>query len=282
MQKKIGIVGAGRLGTALAMQFKQKGACLTGVSCKTFEETKHIAEALGVKPYEYNRDLAKNSDILFITVPDNAIINIVKELMTEDLPNDLCIIHCSGALSALELPVDERVHRASFHPLQSFASGDARFKDIYIAMDGDDYALAIARELCLMLGARPLNIPSKDRALYHATACITSNHLVAILSVAEGLFAKWTDSPEEARKAMWPLIQGSLENYKKYGPKGALTGPIARGDNKTIEKHLNVLPKEQQDFYKILSLATLDLAAKSGAISVEKIDQISKLLKLKE
>lgn len=280
--KKIGIVGAGRLGEALARRLILKEACLIGITCKHFERTEKIAQSLGVTPYRSNYELAQDSEILFVTTPDDVIFSVLEELKRGTLPENLCVVHCSGALSAFDLPSVEGIYRASFHPLQSFSGSEVSFRGLAVAMDGEEYALGVLKELGNLLEVVPLFVPPEDRKLYHSAACMASNYLITLLAVAEAFFLRWTASEKDARNAIYPLVKESIENFKKQGPADALTGPIARGDLQTIVRHLEALDGKPKELYRSLGLATLDLAARSGKITAEQIDQISKVLKREE
>ncbi|MDR2005999.1 MAG: DUF2520 domain-containing protein [Acidaminococcales bacterium] len=279
MNKTIGVIGAGRLGCALAARLKEKGCAVAGVTCASFDECRRAAKTAGVRPFADNGALAAVSDILFITVPDGMIVDTAADLLAKGVKDGALMLHCSGALSAFALPPDRRVLRGGFHPLQSFADKDAGFENIHIAVGGDPQALPLMLELCAVLGAKAMSVPDAARPLYHAAACMASNHLVALLAAAEDLFSRWADSPAEARAAFWPLVEGTLRNFRILGPEKALTGPIARGDSQTVGSHLQALPPEYTDFYKKLSRQTLCLARKSGNLTAEKIKELDAMLR---
>jgi predicted short-subunit dehydrogenase-like oxidoreductase (DUF2520 family) len=223
--------------------------------------------------------LAAASDVLFITVPDSLIVGVATDILAKGVKSGMVMLHASGALSAFALPPDPRVLRGGFHPLQSFADQSAGFENIYIAIDGDRQALPTMRELCAALGARAMRVPDADRPLYHAAACMASNHLVALLAAAEEIFSRWSDDPAGARAAFWPLVEGTLSNFKNLGPKQALTGPIARGDCQTVGWHLQALPPGHAELYKTLSRQTLGLAQQSGHLAADKVQELKEMLK---
>lgn len=274
MDKTIGVIGAGRLGLALAARLKEKGCSVAGITCASFEECRLAAKEAGVKPFADNAALAAESDVLFITVPDGMIAAVAADILVKGVRGGAVMLHCSGALSVFALPTDRRVLRGGFHPLQSFADKNASFEKIYIAVGGDPQALPIMLELCAVLGAKAISVPDTERPLYHAAACIVSNYLVSLLAAAEDIFSRWAQSPAEARAAFWPLVMGTLSNFQNLGPEKALTGPIVRGDGETVGRHLQALPPEYISLYKNLGLQTLRLAQKSGKLSKSKIKEI--------
>ncbi len=279
MAKRIGIVGAGRLGKALARSFKEQGYIVAGVSCDSAENSAVAAKELGVKAFADKSLLARQVEVLFLTVPDRLILSVAQELFAAGLPEGICLLHCSGALSEPLLPEASGVCCGSFHPLQSFASAQTDFAGVYVAVDGDEQAIATASELCAALDCKKMVVPAAERALYHAAACIASNHLVTLLSWSQGLMSRWTDTPQDALAALLPLIQGSLSNLGKFGAQKALTGPVVRGDAQTLARHLAVLPPELLEPYRMMSLYTLDLAVKGEALSEEAAQEIKGVLK---
>lgn len=277
--KKIGIIGAGRLGTALLKNFKNKGCNVVGISSLAKNECELLARKLQVDFFDSNDTLVDVADILFFTVPDNKVVDVVTSSL-KDYKKEKYFFHCSGAMSAIVIPKTDNVWRGTFHPLQSFANGTESIEGIYVALDGDKEAIEVAKSLCEILLANYLCIPSEDRALYHAAACIASNHLVTLLSLAQEIFARWTYTPKDAMKALSPLVEGSVRNWQKLGEK-ALTGPISRGDSKTIERHMSVLPKEMSAFYEVMNLYTLRLAEKNHSLSQEQVGNLRKSIQQK-
>ena len=146
------------------------------------------------------------------------------------------VAHCSGALGLEVLAPHERV--AALHPLVTLpdaAIGAAapRLAAATSPWPGDQ----AVTELVLALGGRTLEIPAEARAGYHAAACMASNHLVALLGQVQRVAAS-VGLPLEA---FLPLAQGALDDVGRLGPAAALTGPVARGDLTTIERHREVL-----------------------------------------
>lgn len=279
MQKKVGIIGGGRLGEALAKELIRKEVPLMGITCKHFERAKKVARSLGVSSYDSNMELAQESDVLFVTTPDGVIRSVFQEMAEATLGKNLIVIHCSGAFSAFDMPEVVGVQRGSFHPLQTFAGQEVSFQGLAVAMDGEGEAFEYLQYLGELLQVVPLWVPAEERSLYHGAACMISNYTVTLLGVAADLFGRWTSSPEMARQVMGPLVQASVENFQNQGALNALTGPIIRGDTETITKHLAVLAGDSKQIYQILGLAALDLAKRSGKITVHQADPIANLLK---
>src|SRR5213076_612491 len=133
------------------------------------------------------------------------------------------------------------VEVGSLHPLQSLPSADVgrrRLAGAWCAIDGSPRVEKIA----LTLGMRPFRVDAAHSVSYHATACVASNHLVALLGQVERLAAH-AGVPFEA---FLPLVRGTVDNVGVLGPAGALTGPVARGDEETVARHVDSLPEEER------------------------------------
>jgi predicted short-subunit dehydrogenase-like oxidoreductase (DUF2520 family) len=208
---RVGIVGAGRVGTALAQALRGAGVAVEGPLGR------------GQRPVR--------CDAIVLCVPD-AEIAAAAEVVTAAAP---LIGHTSGAtpLSAL---AQAGVPAFGLHPLQSFAHPGVRFEGAGAAVAGSTpEALAFATGLAERLGMRPFEIDDEGRAAYHAAASVASNFLVTLQAAAESIAAGAGLEREEARALLLPLVRQTVENVAELGPEAALTGPIARGDEATVE-----------------------------------------------
>ena len=208
---RVGIVGAGRVGTALAQALRGAGVAVEGPLGR------------GQRPVR--------CDAIVLCVPD-AEIAAAAEIATAAAP---LIGHTSGAtpLSAL---AHAGVPAFGLHPLQSFAHPGVRFEGAGAAVAGSTpEALAFATGLAERLGMRPFEIDDEGRAASHAAASVASNFLVTLQAAAESIAAGAGLEREEARELLMPLVRQTVENVAELGPEAALTGPIARGDEATVE-----------------------------------------------
>src|SRR6266849_1969263 len=114
------------------------------------------------------------------------------------------------------------------------------------------------------VGLRPFHIPSKAKQIYHASAVFASNYFVVVEAVAQRLLRHAGLSDAEAWQALRPLVEGTLENMSRQEPMAALTGPVARGDQATIRRHLEALTHDDAVLYRALGRAALELAQKRG------------------
>ena len=208
---RVGIVGPGRVGSALARALRDAGVEVEGPLGR------------GGRP--------SGCDAILLCVPD-AEIAAAAEVVTAAAP---LVGHTSGAtrLSAL---APAGVDAFGLHPLQTVAHPDVRFEDAGAAVAGSTpEALAFATGLAERLGMTPFEIDDAGRAAYHAAASVASNFLVTLEAAAETIAAGAGLDPEQARALLAPLVRQTVENITELGPEAALTGPVARGDDATVQ-----------------------------------------------
>jgi len=207
---RVGIVGPGRVGTALARALRDAGVDVDG------------PRGRGERP--------ARCDAIVLCVPD-AEIAAAAEVVTAAAP---LVGHTSGA-TPLPALAHAGVPAFGLHPLQSFAHPGVRFEGAGAAVAGSTpEALAFATELAERLGMTPFEIDDEGRAAYHAAASVASNFLVTLEAAAEAIAAGAGLDRGDARKLLAPLVRQTVENIAELGPEAALTGPIARGDDATV------------------------------------------------
>ena len=190
-------------------------------------------------------------ELVLLCVPDRAIAEVAAETSVGPW-----VAHVSGAtpLDAL----DPHVRRFSLHPLQSFSKerGPEQLDGVWGAVSADDgRGRAVGRWLAETLGLRPFDLDDDRRAAYHAGAAMASNYLVTLRAAAQSLLDAAGAPPE----ALDPLIRGVMDTGFE------LTGPIARGDWETVERHLAVIRAERpelEELYLVLAEATAPLAGR--------------------
>lgn len=188
-----------------------------------------------------------DADVVLLCVPDTAIPAVVQGL---SLDASQWIAHTSGAtpLSAL----DPYARRFGLHPLQSFskARGPEQLDGAAAAITAEtDEGSEVGFELARLLELDPFELAEEDRALYHAGAAIASNYLVTLHRAAAEIF----DAVGAPTAGLRPLMQGVIDNGFE------LTGPIARGDWDTVDRHLDALRERKpklEPLYRVLAEAT--------------------------
>jgi len=208
---RLGIVGPGRLGTALAAAFRAAGVDVDGPA---------------------GRSERPAADVVLLCVPDAAIPDAAAGLDAR------LVGHTSGAtpISAICGP-GPQFAAFGFHPLQTVTGPGTEFAGCGCAIAGTTpEALATARALAEALGMEPFEIADEARAAYHAAASIASNFLVTLEAAAEAVAGGAGIEPEQARRLLAPLVRTTVANWERLGPAGALTGPVARGDEVTVAR----------------------------------------------
>src|SRR4051794_20766756 len=246
-QGNLVIVGRGRVGGSLA-----KAAEIAGLAVRVAGRDEPVNGAAAV----------------LLCVPDDAIVDVCTRLAGSGAS---LVGHVSGA-STLEALAAARAHGAStfsLHPLQTFADGETAIGGTPAAIAGsDESGLAYARSLAEALGMRPFEVPEESRAAYHAAAAMASNLLVALEESAAELVERL--GIEDARELLAPLVLRTAANWAERGP-AALTGPIARGDQATVERHRNALAETAPELLPIYEA----LATRAEAVARASRDQVS-------
>lgn len=290
------VVGAGRLGSSLALALRAAGADLVGFTARTAAGRLRAEAWLGGEAAAHIHELVSSSPQLFIVaVPDDALPMVADELGRDLLhastPSVPVVAHTSGATSVAVLSRCEQAGAATlaFHPLQTFtdpSSGSARFAGAAIAItpsvvDGTSPATALGFALANGLGARPFLLSDGKRGLYHAAATLACNYLVTLEHHAEQLFIGAGLPREEALSLFLPMVEATLDNIGAHGTVDALTGPLSRGDASTVAAQLRALEVDAPHLvplYKILGLATLDLIRARSEVSPSTIAELAGLL----
>ncbi len=234
---------------SLAYYFRGKGIDVSGFSSRREIKDSGIRQLC-------REDLIKSSGIIFITVTDSAIEAVWNEIKEYDL-TDKIICHCSGSLSSDIFFGANRESVCSVHPMLAFDSGHTSSENIsraFFTLEGGGYAVRTISELLNFTGNRFKTINKRDKAKYHAAACFASNFVVAVCDKAEELLSECGFDRHSAHEALVPLMRGNMENIISHGTAAALTGPAARGDMITIEKHMEALGKDRELYRALTSV----------------------------
>ncbi len=284
------IIGCGRLGISLAVFLSRQGYVPQAFASKRIESAQKALDLLGAgKVYVDSVDAAKASNLIFITTPDTIIEPVCESIAKQGGFNeDSLVFHLSGALSSgiLISAKNSGASTGSIHPLQAFApyeeGQDSPFKGINISIEGDAKAVEVGKEIVNALKANSFTIPTEAKTVYHASAVVASNYLVTLEHFALALLKEANLTEENAYEILEPLILGTLNNIKARGSVNALTGPIARGDDEIVSRHLGDIDKKLpqfSDLYRLLGKYTLDITAKRGEISEDAMQKLDALFK---
>jgi predicted short-subunit dehydrogenase-like oxidoreductase (DUF2520 family) len=270
-KKRFCIIGCGRVGIHLAVFLLQQGygpAAFASRTRESAQKAKDFVQSSAV--FNDPVDAARDCDLIFITTPDTCIAQVCDQVARAGgFDPHSVVFHLSGALSSDILSSARKKGAAtgSLHPLQAFAPYEpgaiSPFEGINMSVEGTPRAQALGRDIVMALQARPFTIPTDAKTLYHAAAVVASNYLVTLEHIALTLLGRAGLAPEQAFDILEPLIQGTLRNIASQGSINALTGPVVRGDEAIIARHLKDIDKKMprySDLYRLLGRHTLEIA----------------------
>lgn len=271
--RRIGIVGTGRVATALALALRSESAeplMMWGRNPAMLDAARRRID--GIAPTTDLSVLLSQCDLIAIAVADDAIAPMVAAMA--DLPfgdQPPFVFHVSGRSGAtiLELLRTKGMRTAAIHPAMTF-TGDpqaevARMKGAHFAVTGsDEAATKEALRLVGLLSGVAVPIAEAHRPLYHAALCHAANHLVTLIDGACGaLTAAGVTAP---LPLLVPLVRAALDNSLARG-FDALSGPLLRGDSQTIADHLTAIACDVPALapaYRAMAAATLDRLERAG------------------
>ncbi len=281
---RLGFIGAGRVGTALAIASSRAGWPVTAAASRDERRRLRFQSVVpNAKAYAEPAALLDDVEIAFLTVPDDAIPEVAARLR---LYSGQALVHTSGLLPAAVLApaMAAGTMIGSFHPLVAFADPERAALSLTgatIAIEGEEALLRVLAELAEALGAQPVRIPGDGKAAYHAGAVLAAGGFIGLLdSIAHA--ARGAGLDERGALAIYAgLIRQGLENAETLGIAGALTGPVVRGDVGTLRAHLGALARlapAALPMYVAAAHREIALAVDRGDLSEERSRQLSELL----
>jgi predicted short-subunit dehydrogenase-like oxidoreductase (DUF2520 family) len=286
------IIGAGRLGTALALALCERGYTVEAVVARRITHARRAARLIPSGPRaitDRQLDLLPPSDLLFITTPDDAVERSARSVAAHasTVDHERTALHTSGALSSTVLsPLREAgFHTGSMHPLVSVSdavAGASSLQKAFYCVEGDAAASRVARAVVRSLGGQSFSVHTRDKALYHAAAVMASGHATALFDLAIEMLTHCGLKPGRARAVLMPLLRSTIENLSTNDPAHALTGTFARADTATVHRHLAALRRlslpDALAAYVLLGRRSIQLAKLKGADRKE-LERIALALK---
>jgi len=272
------------VGTALAIRLSEKGYHVVAVASRHYESAKKLAGLVkGCRAYDNNQAVADNAEVVFITTPDMVIPVVTAQLKWH---RGQSVIHCSGAdsLEILEPARQTGANVGGFHPLQTFASVQIAIQNLpgsTFGLEAEEPLLTVLKEMAQALNGNWVILYAKDKVAYHAAAVMACNYLVTLVKLSTDLWQTFNVPSDQATRALIPLLKGTLNNIANIGIPNCLTGPIARGDTGTVQKHLNALEKiapELVSTYRELGHQTIPIALAKGKIDETGSKELEKIL----
>ena len=296
---RLGFIGTGTVGSALARALARAGYPVTALFNRTAEKAARLAASIeGACAFDSAQGVVDACDLVFLTVSDDSIEALCGSLSRPcgrgiepscgsiDSASKWAVVHCSGAAS-VDILRSARSQGAAvgvFHPLQTLARPEEAEDNLAGSAFGIEASApelaATLSEIANALGGTPLAIAG-EKAIYHASAVIASNYLVTLMDIAASLWSHLGLTREEGLRALLPLVRGTLTNLERIGLPTALTGPIARGDIGTLKKHLAALGDCDENLrllYRTVGTRTVDLAVRKGTLTPDVAAELKRTL----
>jgi predicted short-subunit dehydrogenase-like oxidoreductase (DUF2520 family) len=268
-KSKIAVIGAGRVSYSLVNALVKSGFNVSTIVSRSVTSAKTLAVRLKIKNFSSDLYLlTADPKIFFLSVPDNQISKLAKEIskLNLDFENSI-FIHLSGAenISVLNALKRKGAYTASFHIMQTFPDKKIfNLKNSYVAIEtknkkAESFLFTLAKRLNL----HPFKISSQNKIYYHLAGVYSSNFLVANQYYVKKLFDR-TNSGVDYKKVFHPISEMTLKNVKEKDVQNAVSGPVARGDIITVKKHLKILRNDNtlRSNYISQSLTLLELLKK--------------------
>jgi predicted short-subunit dehydrogenase-like oxidoreductase (DUF2520 family) len=233
--KYIALIGAGKVGSALAPLLLKHGYSINKIISASGLSASNLATEIGCA-HGTGYDIPGNTDLVIIAVPDDSINMVVSEL---EAGNDVIVVHTAGSYGT-EVFIKQSVAKFGvLYPLQSFTPGRIKsLENVPIFIEADSVStLAVIRDFATSLSSKVVDINAENRIHLHVAAVFVSNFVNFMLTAADELAGRAGID----FSLFEPLAQETLEKAFAIGPANAQTGPAARNDRSTIEKHMELL-----------------------------------------
>ena len=269
---RVGVVGAGRVGSVLAAALLRQGHEIVAVAGESDASTRRARMLLPGVPLRKPTTVARSCDVLLLTVPDDMLGNVVTQLAASgSLHEGQYVVHTSGShgLAVLGPAAAVGARPVAVHPAMTFTGTPIdleRLEHCVFGVTAGSAERPFAEALVADLGGEVMWVEERLRGLYHAGLAHGANHLVTLVSQAMELLG--TAGADDPAAILRPLLQAALDNALAEGD-AALTGPIVRGDVNTVRAHVAELATTAPDTlpsYLALARATLDRVVTDGRV----------------
>ena len=282
---RVGIIGAGSVGTALGVAISRAGWPVTAVASRDARRRERFAALVpGARAYAEAPAILDAVELIVVSVPDDAISAVAGSMR---LFAGQTMVHTSGLLGAgvLSASLGAGSHIGAFHPLVSFTADVERsvagLSGATVAVEGDDVTVGLLADLAEAIGGLPVRLPAGAQAAYHAAAVLASGGLIALLDAVVALGAVAGLDEPGAVAVYGRLMEQTLANARAVGVAAALTGPITRGDAGTVTAHLEALARfapEVADLYLAAARRELVIAEERGTLAPDDAERVRSAL----
>lgn len=271
----VGVVGAGRVGPALAASLRLAGHRPVAASGVSDASVRRAAALLPEVPVVPPSEVLARAELVLLTVPDDALPELVAGLAETGAvrPGQL-LVHTSGryGVSVLEPALRAGALPLALHPVMTFTGTSVdvpRLAGCSFGVTAPEELRLAAEALVIEMGGEPEWIAEESRPLYHAALAIGANHLTTLVAQSlELLRASGVEAPD---RMLGPLLGAALDNALRSGD-AALTGPVARGDAGTVAAHVAELRRHAPHAvagYLAMARTTADRALAHGLLKPE-------------
>jgi len=281
---RIGFIGAGRVAKGLAWAMAQGGQRVVAAASRSADSARQLAARIDAcQVCASAQDVVDGSDLVFLTVPDDAIAALAAGLKWR---KGVAVVHCSGAteVAALASAASAGSQIGGFHPLQLFADPEialAGLPGCTIALEAEAPLLPLLEQLAEALQCRSIRLPPGCRARYHAAAHYAAGFVITLLSQAVELWQSFGIERDDTIRALLPLLRGTAASVERSGLAQGLAGTYSRGDIGTLQKHLADLALAGPDALRLyceLGLRSIPLGLERGAYDVDRAELMRALL----
>ncbi|MVT55969.1 DUF2520 domain-containing protein [Bradyrhizobium yuanmingense] len=280
---RIGFIGAGRLGSALAWSLTEVNIKVAAVASSGEADAKRLATRVPECAVVTTQEVVDRTNLVFITTPDEAICPTVARLRWRP---DIAAVHCSGVteVAALASAAGAGAMIGGFHPMQTFGDPATAVRSLpgcTITIEADEPLLSTLKAITQRLECRVNQLPPGRRGRYHAAAGYLSQFINVLFAEAATIWKSWGATEEEAVRALLPLAKGTLSSIEAAGIANGMAGPVSRGDIGSIEKHvaaLSKMPPDVIEFYRMACDRTVRLGTNCGSIDKDKAERLRRIL----
>jgi predicted short-subunit dehydrogenase-like oxidoreductase (DUF2520 family) len=279
----VALVGAGRVGTAVAQLLKQRGHRIVGVWSRSPESARRAAEYLGTTTFQLHPGVS--CDVALIGASDGSIAPVAARISPSLGPGTVaCHFAGSLGLGPMKAVLDSGARGCALHPVQTVpdvAAGVARLPGCAWGVTCSEGTTEWARALVAgELGGTPVEVPEGARPLWHAASVTASNGIAALIATGEAMLA--AIGVDDPAAVLAPLAAGTVANAGERGGGAALTGPVVRGEGPTVKRHLEALAGVAPELvrpYSLVADLVLGTARRAGRVDRDQARSIEALLR---
>jgi len=278
----IALIGAGKLGSALAQALSLRGVAVAQVASRSSASAQQLAARIpGCQAVD--AATAAQADLVFLTVSDDTLAPLAAQLPWR---SGQAVAHCSGAteVSVLQPAADAGAEIGGFHPLQIFSDPQRAIELLAgssVAIEGPPALEAQLQQLAHTLGMHPLRLPPGARALYHGSASYAASFLLSMLNEVVTVWRSFGIDEAQALQALLPMARGTLDAAASKGLSAAVAGPISRGDSGVIARHLAAfaaLGPEHAELYREFTRRQLELVQATQRLNEDQAERVRAII----